>query len=79
MEKKSDLGQVTKTLEAGAASAEQERVTVPEGLTLTQVAKVIGELPGRSAEKFLEVARSGSVRSQYQPAGNNSLEGLNPA
>ena len=76
LEKKSDMSDVVKVLEGGAAKAEDERVTVPEGLTLGQVAKVIGEMPGRSADKFLEVASSGTIRSQYQPPGNNSLEGL---
>ena len=76
LEKKSDLSDVVKVLEGGAAKAEDEKVTVPEGLTLAEVAKVVGEMPGRSADKFLEVANSGIIRSQYQPAGNNSLEGL---
>jgi UPF0755 protein len=76
LEKNSSFGEASKVLEGGAAKAEEERVTVPEGLTLGEVAKVIGEMPGRSAEKFLEVARSGTIRSQYQPAGNNNLEGL---
>ena len=75
-DKNSDFSDVTKVLEGGAAKAEEERFTVPEGLTLPEVAKVIAQLPGRSAEKFMEVARSGTIRSQYQPAGNNSLEGL---
>jgi UPF0755 protein len=76
LEKKSDLSDVVRVLEGGAAKAEDERVTVPEGLTVNEVAKVIGEMPGRSAEKFLEVANSGTIRSQYQPTGNTSLEGL---
>jgi len=74
--KRSDLGDVVKVLEAGAAKADEERLTIPEGLTLPEVAKVVGELPGRSAEKFMEVAKSGAIRSQYQPAGSTSLEGL---
>ena len=76
VEKKSDMSDVVKVLEAGAAKAEEEKVTIPEGLTLPEVAKVVGELPGRSAAKFMEVANSGTIRSQYQPPGNNSLEGL---
>ncbi len=76
LEQRSDLSDVVKVLEGGAAKAEDERITVPEGLTLSEVAKVVGRMPGRSAEKFLEVANSGTIRSQYQPAGNNSLEGL---
>ena len=53
-----------------------ERLTVPEGLTLPQIAEQIGKLPGRSAERFLEVARSGQVRSRLQPPGSTNLEGL---
>jgi UPF0755 protein len=75
-DKNSAFGDVAKVLEGGAAKAEEERFTVPEGLTLGEVAKIIGAMPGRSAEKFLEVAKSGTIRSQYQPAGNNNLEGL---
>ncbi|MGI8809540.1 MAG: endolytic transglycosylase MltG [Acidimicrobiales bacterium] len=76
LQKNSDLSDVVSVLEGGAAKAEDEKVTVPEGLTLAEVAKVVGGMPGRSAEKFLQVANSGTIRSQYQPAGNNSLEGL---
>lgn len=53
-----------------------ERFTVPEGLILKQVAERVGKLPGRSAEKFLQVVESGQVRSKYQPPGSNNLEGL---
>lgn len=53
-----------------------ERLTVPEGLTVKQVSDLVGKMPGRSAEKFLEVAASGAVRSRYQPAGSTNLEGL---
>jgi len=76
LEKNSDLSEVVRVLEGGAAKAEDERVTVPEGLTIDEVARVVGEMPGRSAEKFLEVANSGTIRSQYQPPGTTSLEGL---
>jgi UPF0755 protein len=53
-----------------------ERLTVPEGLTVKQVAERVGKMPGRSAEKFLAVVQSGEVRSKYQPAGSTNLEGL---
>ncbi|MDQ4069284.1 MAG: endolytic transglycosylase MltG [Actinomycetota bacterium] len=76
LEKRSDLSDVVRVLESGAAKAEDERITVPEGLTLPEVAKVVGQMPGRSSERFLEVANSGTIRSQYQPPGNNNLEGL---
>jgi UPF0755 protein len=77
LEKKSDLSDVKKVLEGGAAKAEDDRVTIPEGLTLARIAALVGEqLPGRTAAKFLEVARSGTVRSQYQPPGATSVEGF---
>ncbi len=53
-----------------------ERLTVPEGLILPQVAERVAMLPGRSAEKFLEEAASGKVRSKYQPEGSTNLEGF---
>ena len=52
------------------------RFTVPEGYTLEQVADRVGQLPGRSRERFLELAASGAVRSAYQPEGSTNLEGL---
>jgi len=77
IEKKSDMGHVSKVLEAGAAKAEDDKVTIPEGLTLPKIAQLVqDQLPGRSAAKFMEVAKSGVVRSQYQPAGATSLEGF---
>lgn len=77
LEKKSDLAHVMKVLKAGAAKAEDDRVTIPEGLTLPKIAALVGEqLPGRSAQKFLDVAKSGVVRSQYQPPGSTNIEGF---
>jgi UPF0755 protein len=49
---------------------------IPEGFTLTEMAEVVGKLPGRSGEKFLELARSGTIRSRWQPASVDTLEGL---
>jgi len=53
-----------------------DRLTIPEGLTLRQIAERVGNVPGRSAERFLQVAGSGQVRSRYQPEGSANLEGL---
>ena len=53
-----------------------EKLTVPEGLTVKQVADLVGGMPGRSAAKFLELANGGAVRSRYQPAGSTNLEGF---
>ena len=52
------------------------RLTVPEGLLLTQIADRVGTLPGRSRDTFLQLARSGQVRSRYQPADSTNLEGF---
>ncbi len=76
LNKKSNLGQVMKVLEAGAAKAEDDKITVPEGLTLQAIADIVGKLPGRSADKFMAAVKSGTVRSQYQPAGSTDLDGF---
>lgn len=55
-----------------------ENLVIPEGFTLRQIAASVGALPhmGLSASKFLADATGGTVRSPYEPAGVNSLEGL---
>jgi UPF0755 protein len=54
-----------------------EKLVIPEGYTLDQIAKAVGNLPhmGLSAQKFLTAARN-TVRSPYEPQGVNNLEGL---
>lgn len=49
---------------------------LPPGLTLNQIADRVGKLKGKSAQRFRDIANSGTVRSRYEPAGINSLEGL---
>jgi UPF0755 protein len=49
---------------------------IPPGLTLEAVAARVGELPGKSAERFLAEARNGFIRSKYEPPDVSSLEGL---
>lgn len=53
-----------------------DELRAPPGLTLNEIAARVGELPNRSAEKFLAVANSGAVRSAHQPPTTTSLEGL---
>jgi UPF0755 protein len=53
-----------------------DRITIPEGFTLRQIAARVGALPGRSAAKFLAAAQTGLVRSRLEPAGSTNLEGL---
>ncbi len=75
LQRNEDMGVVLDILERGA-EAKTDRLTIPEGLTLKEVAAKVGELPGRSAERFLAVAQNGTVRSQLQPPGSTNLEGL---
>jgi UPF0755 protein len=75
LRKHSSFGDVIAVLGKGA-KAESQRLTVPEGLTLVQIAVRVGRLPGRSADRFLELARSGQFVSPYLPAGSTNLEGL---
>jgi len=53
-----------------------QKLTIPEGLTVQQIADRVGALPGRNRDSFLAAARSGTVRSKWQPPGATSLEGL---
>lgn len=55
-----------------------ERLTIPEGYTLRQIASKVEALPtlGLSAARFLAAGTSGMVRSPFEPAGVNNLEGL---
>lgn len=71
----SSFDEVIDVLEKGPKLTFQ-RLTVPEGLILKQVADLVGKMPGRSAATFLQIANSGTVRSKYQPAGSTNLEGL---
>ena len=75
LRERSSFDDVIAALEKGPTLTFQ-RLTVPEGLTVNQLATLVGKLPGRSAERFLEVVGSGAVRSKYQPAGSTNLEGL---
>jgi UPF0755 protein len=55
-----------------------DRLTIPEGFTLAQIAARVGALPGLhlSAAKFLAAGTTGQVKSPYEPAGSDNLEGL---
>jgi UPF0755 protein len=75
LREKQPYGQIVATMRKGPAVT-VDRITIPEGFTLEQIAGRVGRLPARSADRFLELARSGAVRSKYEPAGSNDLEGL---
>jgi UPF0755 protein len=73
--RRSDMGDVIDVLEGGPEIS-YVRLTVPEGYRLEQVAARVDQLAGRSAERFLELARGGQIRSALQPHGSTNLEGL---
>jgi len=75
LRKRATFGEIVEALDQGPQII-QDRLTVPEGLTIGQIAERVGKLPGRSAEAFLEVAKSGEVRSSLQPDSVKTLEGL---
>ena len=65
------------TLRGGPARIVPDvKLLLPPGLTVAGIAERVGKLPGKSADVFLQVAQSGTVRSRYQPEGVMSLEGL---
>jgi UPF0755 protein len=55
-----------------------DNLLIPEGFTVAQIAHAVASLPnmGLSAQKFMAAAADGSVRSPFEPAGVNNLEGL---
>jgi UPF0755 protein len=73
--RRDDLKRVVDVLERGP-DVQRDRVTIPEGLTLAQIAERVGRLPGRSAETFKQAAGSGQVRSVFQPPNSTNLEGF---
>jgi len=75
LRKNLSMGEARAALERGP-SIKFQKLVIPEGLTLDQIADRVGALPGRNKATFLAAARSGTVRSKWQPPGNTSLEGL---
>ncbi len=59
-----------------AAGPDVFDVTVDPGLTVAEVARLVGDLPGRSPAGFMAAVRSGLVRSPWQPASSTNLDGL---
>ena len=55
-----------------------DKLVIPEGFTVRDMAAAVAALPGLhlSAQKFVAAATDGTVRSPYEPAGVNNLEGL---
>jgi UPF0755 protein len=70
-----NMGHVLSVLKGGAQPT-VHRLTIPEGSSLRQIAAKVGSIPGLSADRFMAIAQSGTVHSQFQPPGSTSLEGL---
>jgi UPF0755 protein len=63
-------------LEKGPIPEPNLTLLLPPGLTISEIANRVAQLPGHSREGFLKVVNSGEIRSAYEPVGVNSLEGL---
>ncbi len=64
-------------LQNGPSVPEQQKVTIPEGFRVEQIAARIAEkLPGRSGDKFLAAVKANKIRSAYQPVEVTNLEGF---
>jgi UPF0755 protein len=73
---RSSMGQALDDLTGGPSLPPSTNLTIPEGLTLDQVADRVGRVTGLSADAFRQAAADGTVRSAYEPAGSDQLEGL---
>jgi UPF0755 protein len=74
---RSSMGDVVDLLEEGPALPPAVNITVPEGLVLEQIANRVHEANDRfDVSTFLDLAKSGEIRSKYSKEGQPSLEGL---
>ena len=73
--KNMSMGEAVDVLQKGP-ELEFQRLTVPEGLVLGQIADQVAELEGRSREAFLAAVETSGIRSKYQPESVTKLEGM---
>ncbi|HVM53269.1 MAG TPA: endolytic transglycosylase MltG [Acidimicrobiales bacterium] len=76
LRRNSAMWDVVAALKAGPALPPAVNLTIPEGLWVVEVAERIDRVDHLSGAAFLELAQSGTVRSQFQPEGIATLEGL---
>lgn len=69
------LGDVIDALSEGP-EIRFDRITIPEGFTVEQIAARFGGIPRFDAATVQRLATSGAIRSHYQPVGVRTLEGL---
>jgi UPF0755 protein len=75
--KNSSFAEAVAVVKGAPTVPQQQPITIPPGFRVTQVADRVGTLPERSAARFLEIARSGVVRSALLPAeSGKNLEGF---
>ena len=70
------MGDAVAVLEDGPELAAFQNVTIPEGLTVAEVARVVGESGFLDGDRFGDLLVSGAYRSRYQPPEITTLEGL---
>ncbi len=59
-----------------AAGPDVFSVDVLPGFTIGEVAAQVGQIPGHDGPHFLSLATSGAIRSPYEPAGSDNIDGL---
>ena len=72
----SSMGAAVAVLEGGPALAAFDNITIPEGLTIQEVAAEVGGSGLLDGARFAELLASGAHRSRYQPPEVATLEGL---
>ena len=71
------FGDAIHVLDGGPAPPPAKDVTVPEGLTLPEIAgKIVEQIPAFDGERINAAFASGQVRSAYMPAEVSLLEGF---
>lgn len=73
---RSSMGAVIDKLEQGPDLPPAVNLTIPEGLWVKEVAAKVGKVKHLDPTRFLALATGGTIRSKFEPAGVNSLEGL---
>jgi len=59
-----------------AAGPDVFSVDVLPGFTIGEVANQVGQIPGHDGAHFLSLATSGTMRSPFEPAGSDNIDGL---
>jgi UPF0755 protein len=76
-QKNSSFNEALRVLNLGAQVPDTQKLTIPEGFRVSQIAERIGKnLPPRTDAKFQEIVNSGKIRSTYEPSETTTLEGF---